>query len=143
MDIKNLPDKKYYLKKVEYKTLVSITGLVTLMFITGYFIFSLLVSAAFIPLLHIPMLLIMLLLAILAYYVKVPPPYVKIDDGKVKVRRTLIGGWSTIDLTNLETAAVRGNSLFLVSLTSKPIEIEIKLNLISSEDAKDLVDLLT
>ena len=138
-----MPDKKYYLKKVEYKTLVSIAGLVTLMFITGYFIFSLLVSAAFIPLLHIPMLLIMLLLAILAYYVKVPPPYVKIDGGKVKVRQMLIGGWDVINSEDIEASAVRGNSLFLVSLKDKPREIEIKLNRLNFKDAEELQNLLT
>lgn len=143
MDTENLPSKKYYLKKAENQTLANIISIITLMFFTGFFIYIFLISAAFIPLLHIPILLIMLLLALLTYYIKVPPPYVKIDGDKIKVRRTLIGGWDVINSQDIEASAVRGNSLFLVSLADKPREIEIKLSRLSFKDAEELQNLLT
>lgn len=131
------------MKKTENQTLANVISIITLMFITGFFIYSILISTSFIPLLHIPMLLIMLLLALLTYYVKVPPPYVKLDGGKIKVRRMLIGGWDVINSEDIEASAVRGNNLFLVSLADKPREIEIKLGRLSFEDAEELQNLLT
>ncbi len=138
----NLPEKKYYIKKTGQTTTANIAIIIALMFVSGFFIYSALFFSGFSSQTHFPLLVVMIILALLSYYTKVPPPYIKLTRGKIKVRLMLIGIWKGIDLSDLESIAVRGNIIYLATHTAKPREIEIRLNRLNQEDAEELQSLL-
>ncbi len=142
MTINNLPSRKYQLKKTSNAAALNTAVILAMMILTVIALVAFLDAETFIPNLHTPLLIVIIGLAVTAYYIKVPPPYVKLVDGVIKVRKYIIGGWKTASLKNLQAAEVRGDSLYLVFSDGQNSEIEIKLDAMNFTDAQELQKLL-
>ncbi len=142
MAINNLPRRNYHLKKSPNAAILNTVVILTMMVLTGITLVTYLDAGRFIPNLHNPLLIVIIGLAVIAYYIKVPPPYVELGGDIVKVKKYIIGGWKTASLKNLQAATVRGNSLHLLFDDEREREIEIKLNAMNFTDAQELQELL-
>ncbi len=142
MSINNLPGRKYQFKKSSYAVILNTAAILAMMILIVIAMVSFFDAEAFIPKLHTPFLIVIIGLAVTSYYIKVPPPYVKLVDGVIKVRKYIIGGWKTASLKNLQSAAVREDSLYLAFVDERNGEIEIKLNAMNFTDAQELQEFL-
>ncbi len=142
MAINNLPNRKYQLKKAASASALNIAVILAMMILTVIALVAYFDAETLIPGLHTPLIIVIVGLAVIAYYIKVPPPYVKLLDGEIKVRKYIIGGWKTVTLRNLQAAEVRGDSLYLAFYNEQNSEIEIKLDAMNLTDAQELQELL-
>lgn len=142
MTLSSIPNRKYQLKRAASASVLNIAVILTMMILTVIALVAYFDAETLIPGLHTPLIIVIVGLAVIAYYIKVPPPYVKLLDGEIKVRRYIIGGWKTASLRNLQAAEVRGDSLYLAFYNEKNSEIEIKLDAMNLTDAQELQELL-
>ncbi len=142
MAINNLPNRKYQFKKAASASALNIAVILAMMILTVIALVAYFDAETFIPGLHTPLVIVIIGLAVIAYYLKVPPPYVKLLDGEIKVRKYMVGGWKAASLRNLQAAEVRGDSLYLAFYDEQNSEIEIKLNMMNLIDAQELQELL-
>lgn len=138
MENHNLPNRKYMLKKTPYAAALNTAIILAMLILTVMAIVAFLEDNLFIPALHLPLLTVITAMAIVAYYLKIPPPYVKILDGKIKVRKRVLGGWETAELKNLSRAAVKGSYLSLVFGTGEDRELRVNLEVMNYADAREL-----
>ncbi len=142
MAINNLPNRKYQLKKAASTSALNIAVILAMMILTVIALVAYFDADTLIPGLHTPLIIVIIGLAVIAYYIKVPPPYVKLLDGEIKVRKYIFGGWKTASLRNLQAAEVRGDSLYLAFSDEQNSEIEIKLDAMNLTDAQELQELI-
>ncbi len=142
MTIDNLPTRNYQLKKSSYAAILNTAVILAMMILTVIALVVYFDADKFILNLHTPLLIVIIGLAVTAYYIKVPPPYVKLVDGVIKVRKNFIGGWKTESLKKLQAAEVRGYSLYMAFSDGQNSEIEIKLDAMNFTDAQELQELL-
>lgn len=142
MDNSSLPNRKYMLKKSSYAAALNTAVILAIMILTVMAIVSYLEANSFILALHLPLLAVITCMAVVAYYIKMPPPYVELVDGSVRVRRKMLGGWETAAIKNLQVAEVRGNNLYMVFGEGEGREMQINLDAMNYSDARELHDLI-
>ena len=142
MDNSSLPNRKYMLKKSSYAAALNTAVILAMMILTIMAIVAYLDANRFILALHLPLLAVIISMAGVAYYIKMPPPYVKLVDGKVMVRKKILGGWETAEIKDLQVAEVRNNNLYMVFGEEEGGELQINLDAMNYSDARELHDLI-
>ncbi len=142
MSTNSLPNRKYPLKKASYAAALNTVIILAMMVLTVVALVAYFEGNTFIPSLHTPLLIVIVGMAIFAYYVKMPPPYVKLVDGEIKVKKYFLGGWKSAALKNLQNIEVRGNVLYMAFSEERNRELEVKLDALSFNHARELQELL-
>ncbi len=143
MTTSSLPNRKYPLKKTSYATALNTVIILIMMVLTVIALVSYLDANAFIPGLHVLLIIVIVVMAVAAYYIKMPPPYVKLVDGEIKVRKHTMGGWESVALKNLQAVETRGNSLYMAFSDGHISELEVKLDALSFNHARELQEMLS
>jgi len=142
MDNSSLPNRIYMLKKSSYAAALNTAIILAMMILTVMAIIAYLDANSFILALHVPLLAVIISMAAVAYYIKMPPPYVKLGDGSIRVRRKMLGGWDTAEIKDLQVAEVRNNNLYMVFGEEEGRELQINLDAMNYSDARELHDLI-
>ncbi len=142
MDHSSLPNRKYMLKKSSYAAALNSAVILAMMILTVMAIVAYLEANSFILALHLPLLAVIIGMAVVSYYIKMPPPYVKLVNGSIRVRKKMLGGWETAQLKNLEIAEVRGNNLYMAFGEGEVKELQVNLDAMNYSDARELHELI-
>jgi hypothetical protein len=142
MDANTIPEKEFRYKRTQIHKMATIIGVIAIIFFTGLLLFTILAVRRFEPVLHLSLFAIIAVQALLIYFSKKLPPYVKISDGKIRVRQSLFGGWEAVTLGELEAAKIKGEMLYLVPRRDPQGELGIRLSSMQLEDAAELQNLV-
>lgn len=130
------------LKKSSYAAALNSAVILAMMILTVMAIVAYLEANSFILALHLPLLAVIIGMAVVSYYIKMPPPYVKLVNGSIRVRKKMLGGWETAQLKNLEIAEVRGNNLYMAFGEGEVKELQVNLDAMNYSDARELHELI-
>lgn len=142
MTIRNLPNKQFHFKKSSHAAALNTAMILLIMVLTVITMVAYLNVNAFIPSLHLPLIIVIVVMAVAAYYIKMPPPYIKLLEGEIKVRKYILGGWESAALRNLQSAEIRGSILYIAFSDERNSELEVKLDALNANDARELQELL-
>ncbi len=143
MTTSSLPDRKFHFKKSSHAAALNTAVILMLMVLTVFAMVAYLDANTFIPGLHIPLIILIVVMSAAAYYIKIPPPYVKVVDGEIKVRKYTLGGWESAALRNLQAVETRGNILYMAFSDERNSELEVELDALSFNHARELQELLS
>ncbi len=142
MPINSLPNRKFHFKKPAHAAALNTAVILAMMVPTVIATVAFLEANAFIPGLHVPLIILIIVMAAAAYYIKMPPPYVELADGIIKVRKYTLGGWESAALKNLQAVERRENSLYMAFSDEHNNELEVKLDALSFNNARELQETL-
>ncbi len=135
-------EKDYRYKRTYLHNLAMAIGAIAVVYFIVMFYITIKLAGAFIPSVH---LLIIAMIVIMVFIVTIsvkPPVYVKISGGELKVRQMYIGSWKKLILSELKTVRNKDEIIYLVSGNNNYREVQIKPELLHSNDAKELHGLL-
>ena len=77
MTTSSLPDRKFHFKKSSHAAALNTAMILVMMLLTVIALVTYLNANAFILGLHLPLIILLIGMAVVAYYIKIPPPHVK------------------------------------------------------------------
>ncbi len=143
MTISSLAKRKFHFKKSSHAAALNTAMILVMMVLTVIVLVAYLDANAFIPSLHLPLIILLIGMAVVTYYIKIPPPYVKVVYGEIKVRKHILGGWKSAALRNLQAVEMRENIIYMTFSDGRSGELEIKLDALNTNDARELQELLS
>ncbi len=135
-------EKEFFWYKNENMIIAGVLATAGLIFLTGLFVYMLLVLPNH-PAVLITQGALLAVTATLVIFLLIPRiPYVKVGGGKIRVRWILLGGWKDIFLEEIYSIRKKGEALYLQSKKERGKGLEIRLDFLSSRDQEELLQLL-
>ncbi len=132
-------DKELMWMKNENMVIGGILGIITLILMTGVFVYMLINYPHSITIIVVQGVLI-IFTAILVSFLFLPHiPYVKIGGNAVKVRWIILGGWKEIRFEDIKIIRKKKNTLYLRGKKSTGKGLEIRLDFLHPQDYENLM----